>query len=261
MALALFFAGVGRTTDFSVAIGRLSSELTAKLQLNQPIYIEVIYSSTDRMRFQAQAYRDGKSVDEGQLMNGAIPYPGGTGAALVWVAFRYPAAVDEIRITTYDDDWKPVDTQSLQAKLQWSGKNEGPDQAKPSWVRSLQAEQSKIAVGKVEETRASNVGLLVSLIGLTVMAGVPGYFVIQFIAAHRLRGRWRLASFAPLAMTVPATGYAIYAACHRLQPLAERGLRPGRIHLSARPLCGRVRDQALPIGRFLASGPAGLKGP
>jgi hypothetical protein len=43
------------------------------------------------------------------------------------------------------------------------------------------------------------------------MAGVPGYFVIQFISAHRLRGRWRLASFAPLALTVPATGYAIYA--------------------------------------------------
>ena len=43
------------------------------------------------------------------------------------------------------------------------------------------------------------------------MAGVPGYFVIQFIAAHKLRGRWRLASFAPLALTVPATGYAIYA--------------------------------------------------
>ena len=85
----------------------------------------------------------------------------------------------------------------------------GPSQA--SWVRSLQAEQSKIAVGKVAETRASNVGLLVSLIGMTVMAGVPGYFVIQFIAAHRLRGRWRLASFAPLGLTVPATGYAIYA--------------------------------------------------
>ena len=43
------------------------------------------------------------------------------------------------------------------------------------------------------------------------MAGSPGYFVIQFIAAHKLRGRWRLASFAPLALTVPATGYAIYA--------------------------------------------------
>ena len=49
------------------------------------------------------------------------------------------------------------------------------------------------------------------LLGLFVMAAVPGYFVLQVYAARRWDGNWRWAALAPLIVMVPLLGYTVFA--------------------------------------------------
>jgi hypothetical protein len=210
--VATLCASAGQSAEISVSTGRMSSSLRATLTLNKPLYVEVDYSSDVPLRFQARAYADGVSVDRGQMMNASIEHPAGKGSALVWVRFRQEATVDEIRITAYDLNWKPLQVRSLKADLRWSGTTLGDGRhGRPAWVQSLQDEQDRVSALRQEQYDDSDAAWFGSFIGLIMMLGVPGYFVLQFVAAKKLDRGWRLASYAPLAVMVPVTGHAILA--------------------------------------------------
>jgi hypothetical protein len=61
-----------------------------------------------------------------------------------------------------------------------------------------------------------------TIIGLTVMMMVPGYFVLQAKMLARYRGRWRLAAALPLGLMLPALAVSLasLAAGSNLWPLA-----------------------------------------
>jgi hypothetical protein len=48
-------------------------------------------------------------------------------------------------------------------------------------------------------------------LGMTVMASVPAYFVVQPMSLAQWRGAWRKAALAPLVLTVPALLFSLYA--------------------------------------------------
>ena len=76
MLLALMLcAGAALGAEPTVSIARTSPALSATLPLNQPFYAEIVYSSDVALRFQARAYRNGASLDAGQMMNGAPAHP------------------------------------------------------------------------------------------------------------------------------------------------------------------------------------------
>lgn len=49
------------------------------------------------------------------------------------------------------------------------------------------------------------------VIGLVVMLGVPGYFLLQFVLWLGLRGRWRNAALLPLVFAVPVAIWCLVA--------------------------------------------------
>lgn len=50
-----------------------------------------------------------------------------------------------------------------------------------------------------------------SILGLLVMAAVPGYFVLQFYTARTWDGSWRWAALAPLLVMVPLIAFTVFA--------------------------------------------------
>ena len=49
------------------------------------------------------------------------------------------------------------------------------------------------------------------LVGVPLMAGVPGYFVLQPWTLIRFRGGWRTAAMVPLIGAVPTVVWSLYA--------------------------------------------------
>jgi hypothetical protein len=50
-----------------------------------------------------------------------------------------------------------------------------------------------------------------TLIGLLLMVGLPGYFVLQILFPLRYDGGWRVAALLPLIVMLPAIAHAVFA--------------------------------------------------
>ncbi len=50
-----------------------------------------------------------------------------------------------------------------------------------------------------------------AILGLLVMAAVPGYFALQFYTARKWEGNWRWAALAPVLVMAPLIGFTIFA--------------------------------------------------
>lgn len=153
-----------RAVEVSFSTPRTSPELTATLTIDQPLYLEIAYTSDREMRFQAQAFRNGEFVETGQTINARRPQPTGKGTALVWVKFHESAVVDEIRVIAFDAMKKPLAVRSLKANLRWKD-DLVPDMDHPGWVASLQEEQARID-GLREQTTSGNSGVVDRFFGL-----------------------------------------------------------------------------------------------
>lgn len=202
IGLLALAASAADDPSVSLRLEKSAPALQATLRSNETIYLAIAYDSPVPLRMQARAYKQGVSVDEGQMMNPSVLHPAGRGKALVWVGFSKPASVDEIRVTAYDGHWNEVKILANPASLAWLGKGVLPT-TPPAWVDTLRAEERRLAVPEPEETGSRLGGLLSMLLGLAAMASVPGYLVLQVIAMQRLPGKWRWAAGAPLLVMVP----------------------------------------------------------
>ena len=201
----------------------------ALLARDEPLWVQVDYQSGMPLRFQARAYRDGRSVDEGQKMNASAVHPAGHGSALVWVAFYKPAIIDEIRITAYDADFRPVGTRSLKASLRWAA--DGKRRPTPGWVDSLRAEEDDRIAAAVRSAPDDAPALVGLLIALAIFAAFPAYLYLQVRSLKRWQGLWRLAAALPLLGMAPVLLYTVPAF------LAGANLWPLGLIFAAPPAC------------------------
>lgn len=203
-------APVRQTVQLEIV--RTSSEISgALLPRYGTLYIEVAYSSAQPVRLQARAYAGGRSLDQGQAMNASVLHPAGSGSALVWVSYGEPAVIDEIRITAYDDRWQPMAELPVVTRTQWLAKPADRRADPPQWVSALIVSEKRIAAETPPSAGGAAAGIVTAFVGMFIFAAVPGYFVIQAVALVVLRGRWRMAASAPLAVMVPATLHAFWA--------------------------------------------------
>jgi hypothetical protein len=173
----------------------------AVLAMHEPFWIEIAYASGTPLRIKARAYRDGRSVDEGQKMNASAVHPAGTGSALVWVAFYEPATIDEIRVTAYDASFNPIATHVVRAGLRWT--HGGERRPTPGWVEALMAEERSLAAARPSGDFDEAPGYVWLLLTLAVLGGFPAYLYLQVRSLRRWRGGWRIAAAAPLLGMAP----------------------------------------------------------
>ena len=193
----------------SLEIERTSVPLNASLRKFDTVYMDIAYRADRPVRLQARAYAHGASVDAGQSMNASQLHPVGLAHALVWVSYSQAASVDEIRVTAYDEEWQPLSVLSAPARLSWTNAV-GDRPARPGWVPALVEQDTRLdaAYRAAHPPKPDPLGdVLVQFVFLSA----PGYFLAQIAAALMLRGRWRLASLAPLLIIVPAAAHAAFA--------------------------------------------------
>lgn len=199
-----------RAAETHISVNRTSESLTDMLPIDRPIYLKVVYTTDQPLRIQAAAFLDGQPVEAGEMMNASVLHPAGKGRALAWVSFRQPAAIDEIRVTAYDAEWRALAVRSLETSLSWAGEPGAAKAPVPDWTEKLLVAERKIAADEAVE-QAGGAGFMGLIVGLIIMSGVPAYFICQYLMTRNLVGRWRLASLAPLALMVPLIAHALFA--------------------------------------------------
>jgi hypothetical protein len=194
----------------SLSVIRTDPGFTATLSSNETVYMAVAYESGQPIRIQARAYRQGKSVDKGQMMNATALHPAGSGRALVWVAFQNAAKVDQIEITAYNDNWDVVSQKTLGADLTWTstGASAFPD---PQWVSDMRRAERKLIAQYDAASGSGFRDILLKALSLLIFAAVPGYILLQAVALARFSGRWRFAAMAPLLLMGAAGVHAAFA--------------------------------------------------
>jgi hypothetical protein len=190
----------------TLSVGDAWPALDAAMPLGSPLYIPVGYRSDSPLRMQASAYAGGKPLERGEMMNAAPLHPAGSGTALVWVGYQSPAAVDEVRITVYDSAWKELKVIALPSGARWTA-SAAPVGERPAPLAALIAAESRLASASASSIGNSS-GVVDTILGLAMMAGLPLYVAAQIAAPVFLRGRWRIASLMPLLAVAPAAVHA-----------------------------------------------------
>jgi hypothetical protein len=211
-ALLLLVSGAAVPAEQPAAtmnIERTSPSPGATLPRFGSYYIAVRYTTDRPLRIQARAYAHGTSLDAGQSMNGSALHPAPGGTALAWVGYDKPARIDEIRITAYDDAWRPLLVLRYPARVQWLAEPASTYHAPPGWAQALIDGERRIAAQEQPAGAAGFVGLAVG--GLLIVGALPGYLVLQFLSMRFLDSGWRKAALVPLLLMALACLHAAYA--------------------------------------------------
>lgn len=211
-AILLFLAGAAVSAEpaaLTMQVERTSPSPGATLPRFGSYYIALRYTTDRPLRIQARAYAHGKLLDAGQAMNASVLHPAPEGTALAWVEFSEPALIDEIRVTAYDDHWKPLLVLRHPARVQWLPEPAQTNRAPPGWAQTLIGEERGIAAQSQPDDEVGSFGM--ALGGLLVVGGVPGYLVLQFISVISLRSGWRKAALVPAGLMGLACLHAVYA--------------------------------------------------
>lgn len=192
-----------RAVDFHIA--ESDPGLAASLALGDGLYVRIAYRSDRPVRFRMEGYADGIVRAAGVMYNVAPSYPPGVGQALVWIAYRRPAAIDEIHITALDERWQPLASLAAPVDLQWS--SDLPRRKRAEWATRMAGEQQDAARHAMERRDGGGGAALFFLL----VAGMLGYFVLQPLTVLRFDGSWRKAALVPLIATVPLLVHALLA--------------------------------------------------
>jgi hypothetical protein len=205
-----FCALPAKAEPVEIEVARMSPSSGFVLPRHGSIYMEIAYRSDQPIRLQARAYAKGQSLDAGQMMNASVAYPAGSGRALVWVAYNEPAVIDEIRVTAYDESWKPLSVLPVARPARWLAKAADKYSDPPEWVEALIAAEKEIAEQYRKDHPPEPDPWGNAAVAFMFLA-VPGYFLLQAAALLILRGRWRWAGLAPLLIMIPASLHAAFA--------------------------------------------------
>ncbi len=199
-------AGQDKAVEFRIVESHPA--LAGRLAPGEQLFIRLAYKSSRPAAFWVQGFSAGERAKV-EVANNILPhYPAGEGEALVWIRFRQPTKIDELRIFAAVEGWKPAATVRRRVALEWS---EGAaPRPRPEWAERLAREQQEISRRQVDKTSESEqwLGGLIIALG---WASVLGYLLLQPLLISQWSGGWRLAALAPLAATVPLIAHAIYA--------------------------------------------------
>jgi hypothetical protein len=200
------------------AVAESHPTLAARLGLGERLSFRLTYRSSLAVVFQVEGYAAGRKVGAGTMS----PPLAGRGEALVWIEFREPTAIDEIRIRAANGRWWWETTRasiSLPMQVEWRGRGwtAGPT---PEWVEILDREQREQQNRALEQqNRALGDALLITVMVIDVL-GVLGYLVAQSLLIWRWSGGWRIAALVPLVGTVLAFIYWWPGADARVSPIS-----------------------------------------
>jgi hypothetical protein len=185
--------------------------LSAQLRPWGKLCVRLTYRSTQPVRFWIEGYAAGQKVPN-TSSNIAPAYPPGEGEALVWMSYKNPTKIDEIRIeATGQSSAHPLASISVPVQLEWTlaAKSNPPA---PTWFARLNREQQDRAA-EAERQRPKNTALGLFIFAMVTYSAL-GYLALQPLLIFFWRGGWRIAALVPLVAMVPFGGMTANAIVH-----------------------------------------------
>jgi hypothetical protein len=207
----VFLAGVLAVSS-TVAAAPPQLEVTATdpasaidLPYKTDLYARVHYRADHPVRVQAVGMRDGTEVPG--AVNPSPAWDAGEDDVRAWIGFRAPASIDRMRVTLYDEDWKPLQHVDVPMALSWRA--DAPAHERAAWVQPLNDEQQS----RVNEDSVQNVsyGAMASVIVDLVLMSLPAYVLVQVLLIVMWRGRWRRRAMLPLVVMAGTLAVSILA--------------------------------------------------
>jgi hypothetical protein len=185
--------------------------LSAQLRPWGKLYVRLTYRTVRPVGFYIEGYAAGQKVRH-TSSNIAPAYPAGEGEALVWMSYKDPTKIDEIRIMAIGDRWdQPLGSISAPVQLEWTPAAKSNPRA-PSWFARLNREQQDRAA-EAERQRPKNTALG-GFIFTIIIYSTLAYPVLQLFLIFTVRGRWRIAALLPVIAMVPFGGMTANAIVH-----------------------------------------------
>lgn len=175
------------------------------------LYLKVEYQSSRPLRLQLNA-EGPDQVKAGAMMNASPAYPAGSGEAIVWIAFRQPYEPEQLILRVADERWRTLQEIPLNDNARWVA-GQPSSGTRAEWADTLGQQQQRLIRENIEQSHASNSGSdgLLSLLLFLMAWSIPGYLVLQVLVWRRWHDGWRKAGLLPLWVSIPVTGYSIFA--------------------------------------------------
>lgn len=231
----------------SASIAATDPGLFGQLGNYEPLYIRLAYRSGHPVILQAEGLAAGEAVPG--MSNGVHHVSAGAGEVMLWIAYPVGASIDGLRISILDDKNRRISFVDTPAKLQWIAGAVRARSQRAEWAVRMNDEQQRLRVQPSAFFYDPQLWL-----GLTLMAGVPLYFILQSWLAYSWAGRWRIAALVPLIAVAPAVAFSLFALSRgsNLWPVTVIFLAPlGFIYLLAAcalRAVARVRQQQTSAG-------------
>ena len=177
----------------------------AVLAEREQLYVRLAYTSRGPVRFDVEGWLDGRAV-RAAATSIQPEYPAGDGETLVWLAYRDPTRVDELRVRMYDAESLVVAEAIVPVQAEWRRGTADSRRVRAEWVGRLNERQQQLgraararAAAEAGDTGDSAVNALLGI----MMLSVVGYPLLQFQVYRTWRGRWRIAGLLPLVGAAP----------------------------------------------------------
>jgi hypothetical protein len=186
----------------SVAIVATDPGLSGQLGNEDPLYIKLTYRSGQPVSMRAEGSLQGKTVPG--AIGEVVQPPAGAGEALLSTAYRAGVEIDAIKITVFDDKYRPLTSTEAPADLSWTTAPRRDPGGYAEWVIPLKQIQDQRA-------RWQTIARPDTWFAAAMMFSVPTYLVLQLCLGYAWTGGWRWAALLPFVFTLPALTLTAYA--------------------------------------------------
>jgi len=211
VCLCALFASVAAAGPVEFRIVALDPPVTTELATNDKLYLQVAYSSDIPLRFQAEAALHGTKLEAGVVSDPAALHIPGQDEALLWLSFRNPTHIDEVRVTAFDEEWQPLASLSQAVDMTWHDATIGATRQTAPWVdRLLKAERRKLDY--VYDPAPRKKEDVYDFFFMVSVLSIAPYVLLQVQMLRRYRGRWRELALAPLITFLPLLMFTLTGA-------------------------------------------------
>lgn len=201
-------AGEPQRAGFRMQIAALDPAADSSLGAGNRLYVQLRYDSPVAVRFVPEAIRQGEVQASAETSN-APPYNSGHGEALAWLTLNAPLRIDELRITAYDIDWRPLGVLSTPAGITWETRDSFAERQPAEWVEPLLRQHRRV-FDTTFDPQPEKPEPLFDLFFLLSFMAIPGYLLMQVQMLIRYRGQWQWYAAAPLLPIVPMGLYSLF---------------------------------------------------
>lgn len=185
------------TGNFSVQIAETDPAVHSTIELEDKLYLKVVYESEIPLRFQAQGLLHGSALEVGAIKNHALLHPSGEGEALAWVMYLNTTHIDSVGVNVFNEKWEKLFQLTHDIDVTWQENTSVSERLLADWIKPLDRGEKRLT-DFFYDPLPQRFGALYDIFFYINLAAIPVYILLQLHMLYRYRYRWRELALIPL---------------------------------------------------------------